>query len=264
MPAANHTLRILRHLATRPAPVAASALARDLGIPRSTVYHLLNALAEHGFVIHLPSERRWGLGTSAFELASGYSRQQPLARLGRPLLAALSDRLGESAHLAVMSGSDVVYIVEERAARRPALVTDVGVRLPAHLTATGRAMLAALPREQVRALYPDAAAFTDRTGRGPARPAELRELLREARARGFATENGEVTLGLSSVGVAVTDHAGWPVASVAVTWPEESERDPNELAAEVSDAASALSRRLYSPHSPSSGPTDSASETPRT
>lgn len=264
VPAASHTLRILRHLAERSTPIAASVLARELDLPRSTVYHLLSTLERHGFVVHLASERRWGLGTSAFELASGYSRQQPLARLGRPLVAALSDRLGESAHLAVMSGSDVVYIVEERAARRPALVTDVGVRLPAHLTATGRAMLAALPREQVRALYPDATAFTDRTGRGPARPAELRELLREVRARGFATEDGEVTLGLRSVGVAVTDHTGWPAASVAVTWPEDSERDPHELAAEVSDAASALSRRLYGILPAPSGPSNASFTTSKT
>ena len=86
-----------------------------------------------------------------------------------------------------MTGRDVLYIVEERAPRRPALVTDVGVRLPAHLTATGRAMLAALPREQVRALYPDASAFADRTGRGPRTPGELREVLRRVRADGFAS-----------------------------------------------------------------------------
>src|SRR5690606_16927710 len=143
-------------MATRPAPVAAAAIARELELPRSTVHHLLNTLAEHGFVLHLREERRWALGTAASELAGGVVRQQPLARLGRPLVAALADGLGESAHLGVLSGADVVYIVEERAPRRAALVTDVGVRLPAHLTATGRAMLAALPREQVRALYPNA------------------------------------------------------------------------------------------------------------
>ena len=241
MPAADQTLRILRHLARRPAPIAATALARDLGIPRSTVYHLLSTLEEHGFVVHLPQERRWGLGTSAFELAGGYARQEPLARLGRPILAALADRIGESAHLAVMSGRDVLYIVEERAVRRPALVTDVGVRLPAHLTATGRAMLASLPRAQVRALYPDTASFTDRTGRGPARPAELRELLREVRQAGIASEDGEVTPGFKSVAAAVHDHAGWPVAAVAVTWEGERASDP---AAEVRGAARMLQGRL--------------------
>ncbi|WP_374955031.1 IclR family transcriptional regulator [Microbacterium sp. MYb66] len=243
VPAAENTLRILSYLAGRPAPVAASAIARELELPRSTVYHLLTTLAAYGFVLHLREERRWGLGTSAFELAGGYARQQPLARRGRPLVAALSDRLGESAHLAVMSGGDVLYIVEERAPRRPALVTDVGVRLPAHLTASGRAMLAALPREQVRALYPDASVFPDRTGLGPRTPRELRELLREVRARGYATENSEIAEGLRSVGVAVRDHTGWPMAAVAVTWARE-DLEEEALAEAVRECAEILESRL--------------------
>lgn len=243
MPAAEQTLRILSYLAGRPAPVAASAIARELSLPRSTVYHLLTTLAAHGFVLHFREDRRWGLGTSAFELSGGYARQQPLARLGRPLVAALSDRLGESAHLAVISGGDVLYIVEERAPRRPALVTDVGVRLPAHLTASGRAMMAALPREQVRALYPDATAFPDRSGLGPRRPRELRELLREVRGRGYATEDSEIAAGLRSVGAAVLDHAGWPVAAVAVTW-AGTEAEESALAAAVIETARVLETRL--------------------
>ncbi|MFT3796927.1 IclR family transcriptional regulator [Microbacterium sp.] len=244
VPAADQTLRILSFLARQRGPVAARTIVEHLGIPRSSVYHLLAAMAQHGFVVHLDAERRWGLGAAAFELAGGYARQQPLARLGRPLVAALADRTGESAHLAVMAGRDVLYIVEERAPRRPALVTDVGVRLPAHLTATGRAMLAMLPREQVRALYPDAGSFADRTGRGPRRPGELREVLRATRRAGHASEDGEVTLGFRSVAVAVRDHTGWPAAALAVTWPDESRRDGGELAAVAVAAAAELERRL--------------------
>ncbi len=251
VPAADQTLRILSHLARQRGPIAASTLASALDIPRSSVYHLLSVLQHQGFVVHLESERRWGLGTAAFELAGGYARQQPLARLGRPLISSLADRAGESAHLAVMSGRDVVYIVEERAPRRPALVSDVGVRLPAHLTATGRAMLAALPGEQVRALFPDASVFADRTGRGPKRPTELRELLRQVRATGFASEDGEVTAGLGSVAVAVRDHTGWPAAAVAITWPIAADAaDPlptqaSHFAALAQTAAAELGRRLY-------------------
>jgi len=251
VPAADQTLRMLTYLARQPAPVPAATMAHALGIPRSTVYHLLDALAQHGYVVHVPAERRWGLGTAAFELSGGYSRQQPIARLGRRPVAALADRTGESAHLAIMSGGDVVYIVEERAPRRPALVTEVGVRLPAHLTATGRAMLAALPAAQMRALYPDATRLvTDRTGRGPRTRAALREVLRRVRADGYATEDGEVTLGLRSVGVAVLDHTGWPVAAVAVTWPTDPApgADPARPAASlvpaVRAAAAELQRRL--------------------
>jgi len=244
VPAADQTLRILAHLARQPGPISAQTLSSTLDIPRSSVYHLLDALQQHGFVVHLPAERRWGLGTAAFELAGGFARQQPLARLGRPLAGALADRIGESTHLAVMTGRDVLYIVEERAARRPALVTDVAVRLPDHLTVTGRAMLAALSREQVRALYPDASAFADRTGRGPRTPRELRDALRHAREAGYAVEDGEVSLGLRSVAVAVLDHAGWPAAAFAVTFPDDRPLDLDTLVADVSRTASELGRRI--------------------
>ena len=155
VPAAENTLRMLKLLASKRGPMAASTIATSLDLPRSSVYHLLGVMEQNGFVLHLHEEQRYGLGISAFELSSAYSRQEPLSRLGRPMLAALVDGIGESAHLAVLHGRDVLYIVEERAKNRPSLVTDVGVRLPSHLTASGRAILAALPKSQVRALYPE-------------------------------------------------------------------------------------------------------------
>lgn len=246
VPAADSTLRLLSYLAAQRGPVAASTIASALGLPRSSVYHLLAVLQQHGFVTHLPEERRYGLGLAAFELGSGYARQQPLSRLGAPIVAQLVDRVGESAHLAALHGRDVLYIIEERARRRPSLVTDVGVRLPAPLTASGRALLAALPPAQVRALFPDAAAFTDRNGRAPTRYSELRGILARTREAGYSVEDGEITDGMASVGVAVLDHVGWPAAGIAVTFRSDDvprERWP-ELAAEAGRAARDLSRRI--------------------
>ena len=250
VPAADQTLAILAHLAAQRGPVPAATIAQALEIPRSTVYHLLAVMQERGFVVHLPEERRYGLGIAAFELSSGFSRQQPLSRLGRPLVAALVDLLGESGHLAVLHGRDVLYLVEERAPRRPSLVTDVGVRLPAHLTATGRAMLAELPPAQLRALYPDRAAFAERHPEGETDAAEwsygrLKRVLADVRARGWAAEDGEVTSGLASAGAAVVDHLGWPAAAIAVTFPDDAATGLRERAVEgVREAAATLSRRI--------------------
>lgn len=244
VPAADATLRVLSHLAAARGPLPAANIATALGLPRSTVYHLLAVLQEHGFVVHLPEARRYGLGVAAFELSGGYARQEPLSMLGRPLLAELVDRVGESAHLAVLHGRDVLYIVEERAPRRRHLVTDVGVRLPAHLTASGCAILAALPAGQLRALFPDQAAFVDRTGHGPKRYRELRQVLAQSTQDGYAIEHGGVTVGLSSVGVAVLDHTGWPAAAIAVTFDEDAGLDPDRLAVEVGKVAAELSRRI--------------------
>ena len=246
VPAAQQTLAVLRHLARQAGPLPAAAIARDLGLPRSTTYHLLAVLVEEGFAVHLPEDQRYGLGVAAFELGSAYSRQAPLARLARPLLARLVDAVRHSAHLAVLHGRDVLYVVEERAPGRPPLVTDVGVRLPAHLTASGRALLADLPPAHVRALFPDRTAFVDRTGVGPQRLSELRAVLRDVRARGRATEDGEITPGFASVAAAVHDHTGHPIAGVAVTFPssEVPARDRATIGVAVRTCALELTRRV--------------------
>jgi len=244
VPAARHALRLLRFLAAQAGPVPAATIARDLGLPRSSTYHLLAVLTEQGFVVHLPEERRYGLGVAAFEIGSAYSRQAPLARLARPPLARLVDLVRHSAHLAVLHGREVLYVVEERAPGRPPLVTDVGVRLPAHLAASGRAVLAGLPAAQVRALFGDRTAFTDRTGIGPQTLPELRRVLTEVRRRGYAVEDGEITPGFASVAAAVHDHSGYPVAGVAVTFPAGARIRAESLARAVGATAAELTSRI--------------------
>jgi DNA-binding IclR family transcriptional regulator len=234
---------MLKLLAREPAPVPAASLARELGLPRSTVYHLLSTLIGEGFVVHVPEDRRYALGVAAYELAWGYSRHEPVQRLARVPLAHLVDITGHSGHFAVLHGHEVVYVIEERARGRSALITDVGVRLPAQLTATGKSMLAALPRKHVRALFPDPGALPRRTAHGPRSYSELSTELQEVRRRGYAIERGEVTDGMHSVAVAVLDHAGHPVASVALTFGEGA-AEPDSLAAAVRRTAAQIGRRL--------------------
>jgi DNA-binding IclR family transcriptional regulator len=245
-PAAGQALALLSLLARHTEPLPAGAIARDLGLPRSTTYHLLTVLRDHGYVTHLAEERRYGLGVAAFELGSAYQRQAPLQRIARPLLGRLVDTTTHNAHLAVLHGRDVLYVIEERAPGRPLLVTDVGVRLPASLTASGLAMLAELSPAQVRALFPHRDTLVQRDGAGPTSVSELRRQLTAVRNRGHAVEDGSITTGLASVAHAVLDHTGHPVAGVAVTFPsdqvDESERA--RLVQAVTRAAVTLTTRI--------------------
>lgn len=246
VPAALETLAILRFLGQQAGPIPAAVLVRELGLPRSTVYHLLATLVDEGFVTHLPEDRRYALGIAAYELGTGYTRQAPLQRLARVPLAELVDRVGHTAHLAVQHGREVVYVIEERAPGAPPLVTDVGVRLPAQLTASGRAILAALPAAHVRALFPDPTSFVLRTGAGPRSMSGLRAMLVEVRRRGRAVEDGEVSPGWASVAAAVLDHSGHPVAGVAVTFPSlaTSPAKRDLIAGRVARTAATLTRRI--------------------
>lgn len=242
-PAATHALKVLRLLARHAQPLPATTIARELQLPRSSAYHLLKVLADEGFVVHLPEERRYGLGVAAYEIGSAYLRQEPLRWIAQTVLTRLVSATTHNAHLAVLHGRDVLYVIEERAPNRPHLVTDVGVRLPAHLTASGLAMLAALPAPQLDALFPSRRVLTRRHDAGPASLTQLRALLAIARASGYAEEDGFVTPGLASVATAVLDHAQHPIAAIALTFPAETgERD--ELAVHAKRAATQIATRI--------------------
>jgi DNA-binding IclR family transcriptional regulator len=245
VPAARSTLAVLTFLASRPGPVRAATIARELALPRSTTYHLLDELQDAGFVVHLPEERAYGLGVAAFEVGSAFLRHDPLERLARPLLARLVAEARQTAQLGILHGAETVYLLKEQPHAPLTIVTDVGVRLPAHLTASGRAMLAHLPPAHVRALFPSPSAFLTRTGRGPTSLRELREVLRAERRRGFADEDGEVTPGHASVAAAAFDHGGRPTAAIAITFQDAHDVEHRDrLGRAVVAAADALTARI--------------------
>lgn len=84
VPAARNTLQILALLSSIDVPISAARIRRELGLPRSTTYHLLGELVDSGFAVHLPEHRTYGLGLAAYEMASAYATQQPLVRAAPP------------------------------------------------------------------------------------------------------------------------------------------------------------------------------------
>jgi DNA-binding IclR family transcriptional regulator len=221
-------------------------IARECDIPKSSAHHLLNVMRARHFVTYYEAERAWGLGVTVFEIGSAYLRSEPLQRLGRPLLAELTAHLGETSHLAVLHGTDVLYVDKEQPSGiATKLVTEVGVRLPAHLTAVGRAIMAELPDAQIRALYANQP-LIQRTGRGPSSIAELLTELADVRRRGHAFDHEMVTPGITCVAAAVHAHEGLPIAAVGVTFvtAQRTREQAGQVATAVGLAADRLSRSM--------------------
>ncbi len=219
VPAVTQAGALLRALAER-GPSTATALAKVIDAPRSTTYHLLAVLRDDGYVIHLPERKRWALGPTAFFVGQGFLRHDPREELARPALIALAEETGATAHLGVLHGTEVLYLAKESARTgrpAPTLITGVGVRLPAATTASGRALLACLPSEQVRALMSSDTAFAARTERGPTTLSALQRVLTQERRDGYSMEEGEVMAGFASVAAAAVDRRGQPIASVGLT-----------------------------------------------
>jgi len=269
VPAALRTLQILQTLGKAGSPMTAQGIATKLGLPRSSVYQILEVLEGQGFVVHFPEEKRWSLGVAAFELGTAYLRHDPLERFAQPLLNRLLNQVGQIAggfpavaQLGILDGSELLYLLKGSTLANAqaslgsgtdvAVVTDVGVRLQAHLTASGRSMLALLSRQQFKALYPGGAEtlLSLRTTAGPEKLRDLDATLKRDKEVGFSFELGEVTEGYGSFAAASTNHLGYPVAAFAVTFRtdrvtiEELNQIKVTLARLVRQAALDLSKRL--------------------
>jgi DNA-binding IclR family transcriptional regulator len=248
VPAARDVLRIVKYLASHSGPVRAATITRDLELPRSTTYHLLRVLQDEGFLLHSPENQSYVLSPLISDIGSSVLGANALARFAQPVLERLvaETRMPVVAHLGVLNHSDVVYASKVSASRAPAVVTSIGVRLPAHLTATGRAMLAALPEAQLRAVYPAPATLVVRAGPGPTTLEELDAILAAVRERGWAIEDGEITLEYASVAAAVLDHNRYPAAAIGLTF-RGATVDPQQLrrlGVATVNAATALSQRI--------------------
>jgi DNA-binding IclR family transcriptional regulator len=205
-------------------------------------------MMDEGFLVHFPEVQAYGLSSLLSELGTSSTRTERLDRLARPLLERLvaASAVPVVAHLAVLSGPDVMYVARLQGFRAPTTVSRIGVRLPAHLTATGRSLLAGLPSTQVTALYPHNRDLIVRAGTGPRTRAQLDRILQRAREDGWADEDGEIAAEYASVGAAAIDSNGYPVAAVGVTFRSEAAdaRARTSLGREVKATALALTSRL--------------------
>lgn len=198
-------------------------IARELGIPRSTVFRLAQTLEYLGLLEKTEGGRGYRLGIGLLSLGFEYLASMDIAEMAGPHLDALRDETGLSAHLVVRDGAEVVVVRRASGTSAFASSLSVGTRLPAHGTVLGRVLLADLSREELVALFGTGPlpAFSAQT---PRSMADLEALLMEDRKRGYAISDGYFEKGIASAAMPVRDATGRVVAAVNLTVPSGSDR----------------------------------------
>lgn len=236
-------------LLERPDGLALAELARATGLSKPTAHRLLAGLLDAGLV-RTAGDGRYALGARCLVLGAGFLAGVDLRQEALPVLHELASETGETCHLGVLSGGEVVYIekVDSRHAIR--MHSRVGATAPAVSTGLGRAILS---RSEPEALDAVLAAATDADGRLPQRtsrtttdPAALRALLAAAREEGVAIDDVENESGIRCVAAPILDHAGDPAAALSVSGPETriTPAEAQRLIPLVRTAARNVSRRL--------------------
>ena len=235
---------LLKAFESGPAELGVSELSRKVALHKSTVSRLLATLEQEGLLERVPGADKYRLGFMLVRLAGQVTHFGDARAAARPTLVALTERSGETVHLAVLDG-DLVVNVEQLSG--PHLVQEgnwIGRRTPLHCVANGKALLAFRPPADVeRVLAGPLPRLTAHTLTDPDR---LREELATVRTRGYAEALGEVEEGLNAVAAPVRDASGGVVAAVSVSGPayRVTADRLGELGLLVVDAARRISARL--------------------
>ncbi|HEX2286402.1 MAG TPA: IclR family transcriptional regulator [Mycobacterium sp.] len=190
-----------------------------LGVAHSTAHRLLAMLAHHGFVQQEPVTRAYVAGPALVEVGLAVVGSLNVREQARPVMEELAAETGETVHLGVLEGNQIRFVdaVESEHALR--VVARTGILVPAHCTSLGKALLAQMTDEQIVARYPKSAEpFATRTERSITTQEQLLKAVSQARARGYAVNNGETEEDVGSVAIAFHDFAGRP-AAIAVAAP---------------------------------------------
>ena len=221
-------------------------LASGLGVTRSAAYRLVYTLEKDGFILRDPATRRYRLTARVLTLGFDYLSSQAVAEVAAPALQRLSSLTSAAAHLVVLDGWHVVYLA--RVAPAVALVSNlqVGTRLPCHLTASGRALLACENEVKLRQIY----GLLRQESRDVPPPSSFEALQAQAKedaARGHVYRGSILDPGLMTFACVVRDGAGQAVAAINVIGPDAlMERFGGESALRtvVLDAAATISRQI--------------------
>jgi len=218
-----------------------SELAARLELPSSTVHGIVRTLVGHGLVVQEHRSGRYQLGPAVLRLGNVYLDTLELRSKAIPWAADLARRTGCAVRTGVLLLEDVVIIHHEPRPDGSRQMPEVGIVIPAHASALGKAMVAFNDDDAARLM---AEPLRSMTGETITTTAELKEQLADIATTGIATEQDEAVLGESALAAAVFDASGSAIGAIGLVVPSMNWPVDTVTHDALRDAARAISREL--------------------
>jgi DNA-binding IclR family transcriptional regulator len=198
--------------------IGLAELSKRVGLHNSTTFHLVKTLVTLGYVRQLKDTKRYRIGRPLFALAASALDEVEMSSLATPVLEALARDTGEAAHFSVRMGDAVVVLARTSGPSAFQLTDRVGVMRPAHCTALGKIMLAALAVEQFECFL-ERAELKSQTPKSITRADALRREIAQVRRAGMAFDDGEFDAELRCVALPVRDFSGQTIGAIGISGP---------------------------------------------
>jgi DNA-binding IclR family transcriptional regulator len=199
-------------------PRTLDELAATVGVHKTTVLRLLRTLEEERFAYRDP-DHRFHLGSRMFALAGAALEQRGVRGLAAPHLARLNEKTGQTVHLGVYEGGEVVYLDKYDSKHAIRMYSRIGLRMPLHCTAIAKVLLADLPEVQRRQVA-ESIEYTPHTANTITGPRELLAELDRVAAQGHAMDDAEHETFIRCVAAPIRGAAGRVVAAASISVPD--------------------------------------------
>ena len=214
----DRALTLLEEIAQHDQGVGLTDLAQAVALAPSTAHRLLKSMQNRDFVRQDAERGLWFIGVRAFAVGNAFARSRDITSLARPVMWALMEQVGESVNLAVLDDDEPVYLSQVECHQMMRAHALPGGRPPVHCSGVGKALLAYVPEDRVRAVLA-------RRDLRPQTPKTITDVdvfaaaLNQVRERGYAVDDEEQSLGMRCVASAVFDENGDAVAALSITGP---------------------------------------------
>jgi len=239
----DRAISILEYL--RKGPTSLSEISRELGIHKSTVFGLLQTLAMRNYVSQEEKTGHYQLGYRVLALSGAFLENCDIRKAAAPYLKQLADKHGETVHLVILDGSQVVYLDKIEGPQSIRMVSRIGSRLPAHCTGVGKAILARLPEEKAKLIFQKSGlpVYTPNTITSWEK---LAAELARIREEGVAYDREEIELGLRCVAAPIIGYGYEPMGAFSVSGPtlRLTEEKMSEIAESLLEVTREISRKL--------------------
>ncbi len=220
-------------------------IANHIGLNKSTVHRILNAMASRGYIERASGKGVYRNGLKLVDLASVHLNSVELKTEARPLLRELTARMNLTTHLAILDGLDAVYIDKVDVETSLRLYSQIGRRISVHCSALGKCLLSGLSDQEVldRLRKCD---FRRHTANTLTHRQALMRQVEAVRERGYAVDDQEHEAGVRCMAAPIRDYRGKVVAAISLTGPATvvcPERE-GEISVLVTAVARDISRRL--------------------
>lgn len=238
-------LKILEFLSKRDIAVGLTEISKGMELSKSTTYGLVATLELYGYVEQDPITGKYSLGLKNFELGQAYVSKLDLREITLPDLRELSRHFGETAHLAILSGKEVVYIDKVDGSRSIGIQSRVGGRNPAYCTGVGKALLSGISDQKIEEMYAGER-FEQYTEHTVVNLEDILEQIRQVRKLGYSSDMEEIELGLRCIAAPVKNSKGNVVAAISLSGPSNRLDDVKimDIIQEVTERAGKISLRL--------------------